>query len=182
MKSVDLKTYDNSQFKPGNILKRGLWYCFNAAFINCMIPYPSGFKCWILRRFGARIGKRVLIKPRVSIKYPWFLDIGSDVWIGEGVWIDNLDTVRIASDVCISQGAMLLCGNHDYTKVSFDLVTRPIVLEEGVWVGAKAVICPGVTCHSHSILGVGGIANKDLEPYGIYLGNPAKMIRSREID
>ena len=103
------------------------------------------------------------------------------MWIGEKVWIDNLAQVDIHSNVCISQGAMLLTGNHNYKSVSFDLVIGSITLEEGVWIGAQAVICPGVSCGSHSILTVGSVASKNLEPYSIYQGNPAIKIRNRII-
>ena len=77
---------------------------------------------------------------------------------------------------------MLLCGNHNYKKTTFDLMVNEIILEEGVWIGAKSVVCPGVTCKTHAILSVGSIANIDLEPYTIYQGNPAKKIRNRVIE
>jgi putative colanic acid biosynthesis acetyltransferase WcaF len=89
--------------------------------------------------------------------------------------------VKIGDNVCISQGAMLLCGNHDYKKPTFDLITGPITLEEGVWIGAKSTVCPGVTCRSHAVLSVGSVASKDLDPYGIYRGNPAVKERERKI-
>ena len=89
------------------------------------------------------------------------------------MWIDNLDQVSIGNHVCISQGAMLLCGNHDYKKATFDLITGPIVLENGVWIGAKASVAPGVTCASHSVLTMGSIATKDLAAWQIYQGVPA---------
>jgi putative colanic acid biosynthesis acetyltransferase WcaF len=135
----------------------------------------------LLRLFGASVGKGVIIKPRVNIKYPWKLTIGNHVWIGEGVWIDNLGEVSIGDHSCISQGAMLLCGNHNYKKSSFDLMVGDIVLEEGVWVGAHAVVCPGVTCHSHSVLTVKSIATSNLESYTIYQGNPAIKVKAREM-
>ena len=133
----------------------------------------------LLRMFGARIGKGVNIKPCVNIKYPWRLTIGDHAWIGENVWIDNLDDVVIGPHCCISQGALLLCGNHNYKKPTFDLMTGIILLEEGVWIGAMTVVCPGVTCRSHSILTVGSVATGDLEAYGVHSGNPAKFIRRR---
>ena len=105
----------------------------------------------------------------------------NDVWIGERVWIDNLDQVLIESNVCISQGAMLLCGNHDYKKVSFDLIVKPIILKEGAWVGAKTIVCPGVELGVNSILTVGSVATKHLSSGKIYKGNPAEEIRNREI-
>ena len=92
---------------------------------------------------------------------------------------DNLDDVTIGSHCCISQGALLLCGNHNYKKESFDLMTGKIILEDGVWIGAKAIVCPNVTCHSNSVLSVGSVATKNLEDDSIYQGNPAVKIRSR---
>ena len=78
------------------------------------VPYPSTFKAIILRVFGAKVGKGLVIRTHVRIKQPWRLSIGDHVWIGESVWIDNLVQVAIASNVCLSQGAFLLTGNHDY--------------------------------------------------------------------
>lgn len=149
-------------------------------FLNA-IPFPSKLKTIILRLFGAKVGKGLVIKPRVNIHRPWKLEIGNHVWIGEEIFIHNLEYVSIGSNVCISQGAMLLTGNHDYTLPSFPYRNAPIFLEDGVWIGAKSVVCPGITCKSHSILAVGSIATKDLVEYTIYQGNPAKAVRKRII-
>jgi putative colanic acid biosynthesis acetyltransferase WcaF len=109
------------------------------------------------------------------------LEVGDYSWIGEQVWIDNLGNVRIGAHCCLSQGAMLLCGNHNYKLTSFDLKVGPIILEDGVWIGAQSVVCPGVTCGSHAVLSVGSVAQKDLKPYTIYSGTPAIEIRERVI-
>lgn len=179
---TDLSRYDNSWYEPGRgALKRLIWYFTNVLFfLNPFNPF-SGVKVRLLRLFGAKVGIGVNIKPCVNVKYPWLLEIGDYTWIGENVWIDNLATVQIGSNVCISQGAMLLCGNHNYKKATFDLMIGNITLEDGSWVGAQSVVCPGVTLHSHSVLGVNSVANHDLEPYSIYQGNPAQKIRSRSI-
>lgn len=178
---TDLSSYDNSWYNPGSAFKRGCWYITNVLFfLNPWMPL-SGIKVGLLRMFGATIGSGVVIKPRVNIKYPWNLVIENHVWIGEEVWIDNLAQVTIGSNCCLSQGAMLLCGNHDHKKSSFDLIVKPIVLEEGAWVGAKAVVCPGVTCHSHSLLTVGSMATQSLDAYTIYQGNPAQKVKERII-
>lgn len=135
-----------------------------------------------MRLFGADVGKCVVIKPRVNIKYPWNLAIGEHSWIGEGVWIDNLGKVKMGSNCCISQGALLLCGNHNYRKPAFDLMVGDITLENGVWIGAKAMVCPGVICHSHAVLTAGSIATTALEAYKIHSGNPAVAVKERNIE
>lgn len=161
-------------------LKQILWYYMNVLFIRSgLIPFSS-IIVGILRIFGAKIGKDVRIKPRVNIKYPWKLKIDDYSWIAE-CHIENLDWVHIGKNVCISQQAVLMTGNHDYKKSSFDLITKPICLEDGVWIGASTCVCPGVTAKSHAILTMGSVTNKDLEPYTIYQGNPAVKVRTREI-
>jgi putative colanic acid biosynthesis acetyltransferase WcaF len=182
MKKTDLSTYNNSWYQPGNPIKRLFWFGCNHLFVNTYFLHIKSIKIGLLRLFGARIGIKVNIKPGVNIKYPWLLEIGDYAWIGEGVWIDNLAKVSIGAHACISQGALLLCGNHNYSKSSFDLMVKEISLEEGVWIGAKAMVCPGVTCHSHAVLSAGSIATKNLDAYSIYAGNPAQKIRDREIN
>ncbi|MBK9291139.1 MAG: colanic acid biosynthesis acetyltransferase WcaF [Bacteroidetes bacterium] len=181
-KTTDLSRYTPGGYYPGNWLKRILWYFVNVLFfINPLNP-SSGLKVLILRLFGAKVGRGVVIKPAVNIKYPWMLQIGNHSWIGERVWIDNLAPVSIGNHCCISQGAMLLCGNHNFKKVTFELMTLPITLEDGSWVGAFAIVGPGVTCGSHSVLAVNSVANRNLEPYAIYQGNPAQKIKQRIIE
>lgn len=181
MNQVNLNKFNNSWYHPGaNTIKRLCWYCINAIWMNSAFPV-SGFKVFLLRLFGAKIGTGVVIKPYVNIKYPWKLQVGNHVWIGEKVWIDNLGQVTIGNNVCLSQGAMLLLGNHDYKKATFDLIIKDIVLEEGVWIGAKSTVCPGITCYSHAVLSVGSIATTDLQAYSIYQGIPAVKIRERSI-
>jgi putative colanic acid biosynthesis acetyltransferase WcaF len=177
---TDLSRYDNSSYHPGaGAIRRLAWYYVNIVFFKSAMFPVSRLKCTLLRLFGARIGKGVNIKPCVNIKYPWRLTIGDYTWIGENAWIDNLDYVVIGSHCCISQGAMLLCGNHNYRKPTFDLVTGKITLEDGAWVGAYSMVCPGVTCKSHSLLAVHSVATRNLAAYGIYQGNPAVKVKER---
>jgi len=181
MREVDLSSFTNNEFEPGAFLKRIIWYILSVLIFKSTWPWPSRYKVAVLRFFGANVGEGVVLKPSVSIKYPWFLSIGDNVWIGEKVWIDNLVEVQIASNTCISQGAMLLTGNHNFTKSTFDLMARPIYLEKGVWIGAQSIVCPGVTCFTHAVLSVGSVATKDLDPYCIYSGNPAVKTKTRNI-
>jgi putative colanic acid biosynthesis acetyltransferase WcaF len=97
----------------------------------------------VLRWFGAKIGEGVVIRGRVNITFPWKLEIGDHVWIGDEVLVLSLDRVVIGSNVCISQRAFLCTGSHDFRKVTFDLITEPIVIGNGCWIAAGAFIGPG---------------------------------------
>jgi putative colanic acid biosynthesis acetyltransferase WcaF len=179
MNKTDLSSYQNNWYKPGPKWKKALWYISNVLLFRPAWNVSSNFKVRLLRIFGATIGKGVVIKPKVNIKYPWLLEIGDYCWIGEEVWIDNLAKVTLENNVCISQGALLQCGNHNYKKPTFDLIVKPIYLCEGAWVGAKANVAPGVTIQSHAILTMGSTATSNLKAYSIYAGNPATFIRDR---
>ncbi|MHA6249256.1 WcaF family extracellular polysaccharide biosynthesis acetyltransferase [Pontibacter sp. CAU 1760] len=181
-KQVNLAAYDNSWFNTGaGGIKRTLWFFVNVVFFVNPLNPVSAIKVLLLKLFGARVGAGVVIKPGVNIKYPWLLSIGNHVWVGENVWIDNLTAITIADNVVLSQGAMLLTGSHNFKRVTFDLQVSEIILEEGVWIGAKATVCPGVICGSHSVLAVGSVATKNMDPYTIYQGSPAIPKRPREI-
>jgi putative colanic acid biosynthesis acetyltransferase WcaF len=181
MNTTQLNTFNNSWYNPGNKFKRAAWFAVNALIMqNRLMPFIS-VRRFFLRLFGAKIGKGVVIKPNVNVKYPWKLIIGDYCWIGEQVWIDNLGMVKMGNNVCVSQGALLLCGNHNYKRSAFDLIVGNITLEDGVWIGTKTVVCPGVTCCSHSLLTVGSIATSKMEAYTIYQGNPAVAVKERII-
>jgi putative colanic acid biosynthesis acetyltransferase WcaF len=181
--NTDLSGYNNAWYNPGaSKLKRLFWYFTNLLFFQSGIFPLNGLKVILLRMFGARIGDGVIIKPTVNIKYPWKLRIGNYCWIGENVWIDNLAFVTLADNVCLSQGSMLLTGNHNYKKSTFDLMIGEIILENGVWIGTHAIVAPGVNCFSHAVLAINSVATRDLEAYFIYQGNPAEKVKEREIE
>ena len=185
MNEVSNANYNNDWYKKeinASRIKQVVWYFINVVFFISPINPSSAIKKFLLRLFGAKIGKGVLFKPGINIKYPWKLMIGDYSWIGEKVWIDNLATVEIGKNVCISQGAMLLTGNHNYSSRTFDLMIQKIILEDGVWIGAHAIVCPGVICASHAVLSVNSVATKNLEIYKIYQGNPAVFIKERVIE
>lgn len=180
-KRVNLAIYRTTITIGASRFKQVAWYLVNILFFkNPVIIFSSVKRGW-LRLFGARLGKGVVIKPSVNIKFPWKLKIGDHSWIGEGVWIDNLSDVIIGSNVSLSQGCLLLSGSHDHRKETFDFISAPIVLEDGVWICAKAIVLGGTTCQSHSILTANSVSDKDLEAYTIYKGNPATAVKTRTI-
>ncbi|HEX2899244.1 MAG TPA: WcaF family extracellular polysaccharide biosynthesis acetyltransferase [Bacteroidia bacterium] len=177
---TDLSRFNNDWFDEGaSKFTWMLWFIANGLFVlNPLNPF-NFLRILVLRAFGAKIGKGVIVKHRVNVKFPWNLEIGDHCWIGEAVWIENQGKVTIGSNCCLSQGVVLMTGNHDYKKVTFDLMVKPIVLEDGVWLGARSTVTPGVTCHSHAVLGVGAVTNRDLDSYTVYAGNPCQPIRKR---
>lgn len=178
---VDLNRYNNDWYKPGNKVVIFIWMLFSAIFFRSSLPIPSRFKVNILKFFGAKMGRGIVIKPCVNIKYPWKLVIGDNSWIGEHVWIDNLDIVSIGSNCCLSQGCYLLTGNHDFTSSSFDLKISSINIKDYSWIGAKSVVCPGVEVSQGAVLTVGSVATRNLISFSIYQGNPAVKIKERLI-
>lgn len=145
IKQLDLNTFEKP-YIPDNksLLVRSSWYLVNAVFFNSSFALlPSGIKSLILKVYGASVGKNIVIKPRVNIKYPWKLTIGSHVWLGEMVWIDNQCSVTIGSNVCISQGAYIFTGNHNWNKSSFDFFCKPVNISSSTWITAFTVIGPG---------------------------------------
>ena len=178
---IDLSIYDNSDFDPGRgLLTRTLWhFCSVAFFENGWFPI-SGLKVRLLRLFGARIGRGVVIKPNVRVKFPWRLTIGDHCWIGQESWLDNMVAVEIGSHVCISQLVYLCTGSHDHRRRTFDLLPSPIRIGDGAWIGARATILPGVTVGPNAIVAGGSIVTKDVDAAQIVGGNPAKEIARRE--
>jgi putative colanic acid biosynthesis acetyltransferase WcaF len=120
-------------------------------------------------------------KPGLHVKYPWRLTVGDHTWIGEDCWIDSLADITIGSNVCVSQGAYLCTGNHDWSDPYFGLRVSPIVIGDGAWVGAKAVVCPGVNIEKLAILAAGSVATKSIPSAEIHVGNPAIYSRNRRI-
>ncbi len=161
--------------------KEGLWLLVSLVLFR-LCPFKlSGLKCVVLRWFGARVGKSVTIKPQVKITFPWKLVVGDYVWLGEECWLLNLEQIVIGSHVSISQRAFLCTGSHNYKVPSFDLIVKPIVVEDGAWIGASAWVGPGVTVGTHAVLTAGSVATRNLDPWGIYRGNPAEFQKKRAV-
>ena len=178
---VDLSRFDGLSFQRGRpALIQAIWLFLHFLFVRSPLP-GSLHRRVLLRCFGAKIGRSVTIKPGVRIKFPWRLTIGDNAWIGEDAWIDNLQSVVIGANVCVSQGAYLCTGNHNWSRTTFDLVAQPITVEECAWVAARAVVGPGVTVGAGAILTLNSVAVRDLDSWSIYTGTPAVLMRKRVI-
>jgi putative colanic acid biosynthesis acetyltransferase WcaF len=181
--SINLSSYSVGSFDRGASKGREVLWLLVSLLLFRLCPLSlSPLKCSILRAFGAKIGRNVTIKPQVKITFPWKLVVGDHAWLGEECWLLNLERIVIGSHVCLSQRAFLCAGSHNYKSPTFDLIVKPIVLEDGCWLGAGSWVGPGVTAGSHSFLTAGSVATKNLAAGTIYQGNPAVPVKQRVIN
>ena len=177
---VDLSKFNNDAFKRGApALKELLWRILQQCFFHAEWFKGYAFKRGVLTALGARLQDDVVFKPKAKITFPWKLSVGANSWIGEEAWLLNLDQIEIGSNVCISQRAFLCTGSHDWSKESFDLITQPIVIEDGVWICADVFIGPGVTIGANTVVTAGSVVSKDLPAGMICSGNPCVAVKKR---
>lgn len=138
-----------------------------------------GWRRFLLRAFGARIGKNVLIRPSVSVTYPWKLNIGDYSWIGDGVTLYTLGEISIGDNAVVSQHSYLCTGSHDYKQPTFDLYAVSIRVEPEAWVAACVFVGPGVTIGHGAVVGASSVVLKDVPAGMICVGNPLKIVGPR---
>jgi putative colanic acid biosynthesis acetyltransferase WcaF len=179
---VDLAAYSTGTFDRGaGSLREVLWILASFLLFR-LCPFKfSALKRVVLRCFGARVGRGVVLKPNLRITFPWKLTLGDHVWLGEDCWLLNLAPIIIGDHVCISPRAFLCTGNHDYTSPKFDLITKSIRVERGAWIGAGAFVGPGVTIGTHAVICAMSVVSKDAPGYGVFQGNPAVCVKQRSI-
>ncbi|KHD08060.2 acyl transferase [Candidatus Thiomargarita nelsonii] len=177
-----LDRYNSKGFERGRAMAiEIIWLILQWLLMSSWIP-GSMHRVFLLRLFGAKIGKTVTIKPGVIVKFPWRLQIGDFSWIGENVWIDNLANVTIGRHCCLSQGTFLCTGSHDWNSETFDLIVKPITVEDQAWLTARSTVAPGVIVREGAVLGLGSVATKELKAWWIYQGCPALAIKERSPD
>jgi len=176
----------NDLFNPNLGLDRGrpklieaIWYLVKCVLFLPPLPFPSALKRSVLRWFGARVGKGVVIKPRVNIHFPWKLAIGDHTWIGEEVFILNFEPVVIGAHCCLSQRAFLCTGNHDYRKPSMPYRNAPIAINDGAWIGAQTFVSPGVTVGEDAVVMVGSVVTKNQPAGAVCGGRPCLAVKRR---
>jgi putative colanic acid biosynthesis acetyltransferase WcaF len=178
-KVIDLSVVTNGNY----VSRRGLfiqllWFVIEACIVNNRLMPISAVRVGLLRLFGAKIGKGCRFLHAIRVKYPWNLEVGDNCFFGEDVWLNNQDFVRVGSNVCISQGAFLTTGSHEF-GTSMDLIVAPIIIEDGVWITSKCVIQKGLTIGRSALVTPLSVVHRSLEPGGIYGGNPCRFIRKR---
>ena len=158
---------------------RFLWaFAWNVLFR----PSPRPFHAWrafILRLFGAKLGANCRIYSGARIWAPWFLVCEDAVGIADGVVVYNAMPMRLGSHAIVSQGAFLCGSTHDYDDPTFPMIDKPITIGAYAWVCARAIVAPGVNVAEGAVLYMGSVATKDLEPWTVYAGMPARAIKTR---
>jgi putative colanic acid biosynthesis acetyltransferase WcaF len=142
-------------------------------------PRPChGWRSLVLRAWGARVGRRCHIYPRVRVWAPWNLECGDEACVGDDAEIYNVAPVTLGVRAVVSQGAYLCTASHDYREPGFPLISAPIRVEAEAWVAARAMVLPGVTVHAGSVVGAGSVVTRDVPPRTVGAGNPFRVIRS----
>lgn len=176
-----------AKFRPDG-LDRGrsrgvevVWWLAKLAFIQSGFPWPMGFKRWLLIAFGASIGNRFYIRPRVNIHFPWKLTCGDDVWIGEGTVILNLEPVTLEHDVALAHEVFVAAAGHDVQHPRFAYANQPVVIRSGAWLATRSYIGPGVVVGTGSVVAAGAVVVRDVDDFSIVGGVPARTIGQRVI-
>jgi putative colanic acid biosynthesis acetyltransferase WcaF len=160
------------------LLTQVAWFIIEACLIDNRLMPLSAIRVGLLRLFGAKIGRHCRLPHAIKVKYPWYLEVGDNCWIGDEVWIYNQAMIRIGSNVCISQRAFLSAGSHNVDG-TMDLRVAPIQIEDGVWISSGCVVQMGVTIGRSAVVTPLSVVHKSLEPGGIYGGNPCRFIKPR---
>ncbi len=168
-----------AKYSRKELIARVLW-----GFAQPLFRYSPriffGWRRFLLRLFGAIVGKYVNIYNSAIIYMPWNLEIGDWSAIGEHAYIYNLGKIKIGEKVTVSQRAHLCAGTHDYSDPVMPLLKPSIVIESQAWVAADAFVGPGVTIGEGSVVGARSVVVKDVEPWVVVAGNPARLIKKRK--
>jgi putative colanic acid biosynthesis acetyltransferase WcaF len=167
-----------AKWTAGELAGRALWECLGFAF--AWSPRQLwGWRNLMLRAFGARIGRGVHIHPSVRIAVPWNLLVGDNSAVGDRAVLYGLGPITIGADVTVSQHAHLCAGAHDHRRPDLPLIKAEIRVGDGVWICADAFVGPNVAVGDHAIVAARAVAVRDVEPWTIVAGNPARPVGPR---
>jgi len=142
---------------------------------------PAKARVWILRAFGAEIGRGAHIRHDVTIHWPWKLSVGRDSWVGVGTWLLNLEPIIIGSDVCVSQWALLCTGSHHSDDPAFEFDNAPIIVQDGAWIAARSTVLRGVTVGAGAVIGAGAVVARDVPAGAKVLPTPSVVRLSESV-
>lgn len=158
-----------------------LWWLVQATLFAWSPQFLYGWRRFLLRQFGAKIGEGVLVRPTVQVTYPWKLSLGDHVWVGDHATLYTLGEIEIGENTCISQLCYLAGSGHDYTRPTFDMTPQKIVIEPEVWLATQVFVAPGVRVGRGAVVGACSVVLRDLPAMMICAGNPAKPLRPRPV-
>ncbi|MGA8532100.1 MAG: putative colanic acid biosynthesis acetyltransferase [Acidobacteriaceae bacterium] len=156
-----------------------LWWIVQATLFRMSPQVFYGWRRFLLRLFGAKVGRGVIVRPTAQITYPWKLTIGDHCWIGDYTTLYTLGEIHIGDNAVVSQHCYLAAATHDYTQPTFDMVARTIIIEPEAWLATRVFVAPGVTIGRGAVVGACSVVLKDLPPLMICAGNPARALRPR---
>lgn len=175
----DVNHYEVPVFSIGNKIRRLLWQLVWTIFCS-WTPAPLYFwRTCIIRLFGGQIGTGVHIYPSCKIWAPWLLEMDDHSCLGPRVEVYNPGGCSIGKYTIISQDAYLCGATHDFNSKNFTYLMKKINIDADVWICAKAIVLPGVSCSEGAVLGAAAVATKNLDIWSVYAGNPAKFIKKR---
>ena len=176
----DSDAYKRPVISTFNKIKRLVWLGTWLLFCSCTPSPLHGWRVFILRLFGAKIGRSNFIYPSSKIWAPWLLETDDVATIGPGVEIYNPGGIYLGHHAVLSQDAYLCGATHDYNSLDFSYLQKKIIIEPYAWICAKAIVLPGVRCGEGSVLAAGAVTSKNLEPWMVYAGNPSQFVKKRK--
>lgn len=178
---IDLSKYENNLGRKHQMIRFiwGIVWPLGTWFLPRSMGMP--WKRMLLRAFGAKMGKKSNVYSTAEIYYPANLVMGDNTCLASEVECYNVAPVILEDNVTVSQGAYLCTASHDIEDPKHPLITGPIILKDQSWVGAKAFIGMGVTVGQGAVVGATASVYKDVEPWTVVGGNPAKFIKNRVI-
>ena len=159
-----------------------LWWTVQSTIFRSSPRLANGYRAWLLRKFGATVGKQTLIRPSVTITYPWKVTIGDHAWIGDDAVLYSLGEITIGNHAVVSQHSYLCAGDHDYRRRDFPIRSRPITIGDEAWIGADVFVGPGVSIGRGSVVGARSSVFRDLPEGMVCVGNPCEPVKRRTME
>lgn len=166
-------------FRGGSAFVVQLWWMVQSTLFQWSPQFAYGFRRWLLRCFGARVGRGVIIRPSVRITYPWKVSIGDYAWIGDDVVLYSLGEIEIGTHAVVSQKSYLCASDHDYTQVDFPIRARKIAIGAEAWVAADVFVAPGVSIGQGAVIGARSSVFTDMPAGMVCFGYPCKPVKER---
>lgn len=166
-------------FRGRSALAVQIWWVVQATLFRASPQIAYGYRRWLLRCFGAKVGERAIIRASVKITYPWKVIVGENAWIGDDVVLYSLANIEIGRNAVVSQRSYLCTGSHDYTKIDFPLHAFKITVMDEAWVAADVFIAPGVIIGQGAVIGARSSVFANMPEGMVCFGYPCKPVRIR---